>query len=147
MNKRKPILIVEDHPIMRESLREFLSDVGDIEICGIAETGEDGLRLCDELKPEIALIDVSLPGMSGLDLAEKLSQTHPEIASLMLSGHQEITYVRRAVAAGARGYVLKGDPHDIVNAISEVSHGRNYFTPDLRTSIDELTGGSKKGQE
>ncbi len=139
MIKRRPIIIVEDHPIMRESLQEFLSEVPGIEVCGATATGEEALLLCDKLKPEIALIDVSLPGMSGLELVEKLSLSHPEIILVMLSGHQEITYVRRALSAGARGYVLKGDPQDILAALEEVGQGRNYFTPELRPALQEFS--------
>lgn len=138
MNERKPVLIVEDHRIMRDSLLEFLADVPGVEICGVAATGEDGLRMCRELHPRIALIDVSLPGMSGLDLAEQLHASDPLIATVMLSGHQEVTYVRRAVAAGARGYILKGEPADIVAAINEVAHGRRYFTAQLRPAAEDL---------
>lgn len=122
------VLLVEDHPIMRETLSELLSDIPEVELDGTAASGEEALSLCETFTPNLALIDVSLPGMNGIELVEALLIRHPETACLMLSGHQENTYIQRAIAAGARGYTLKGDPAEIEKAIQQVIKGGNYVS-------------------
>lgn len=127
------IFIVEDHAIVRQMLGEFLARL-DIEVCGVAESGEEALeRLSGSAAPDVVeadlvLIDVSLPGMTGIDLAGKLQAQRPSLPSLMYSGHREMVYVKRALAAGARGYLVKGNPRELEGAIDQVLDGKTYVS-------------------
>lgn len=125
------VLIVEDHDIMRESLVLSLQDQPDIEVCGAFESAERSLTMLPTVQADLALIDVSLSDMSGIDLLWTLKQQRPDLCALMLSGHAEPTYVVRALAAGASGYVLKGRASEIPVAIREVIAGRQYLSPAL----------------
>jgi DNA-binding NarL/FixJ family response regulator len=114
------IFLVEDHEIMREMLQEFLSDEPELTVVGAAENAEEALDTLDGVPVDLVLVDVSLPGMSGIDFVRTLKVRRPGLPCLMLSGHAEESYSRRAMEAGARGYLTKGDPEDIVPAIYEV---------------------------
>ncbi len=123
------IFIVEDHPIMREMVREFLAeDASDLEVCGMAETGEEALEHLDGAEADLALIDVSLPGMTGIDLVKELLARRPGLPCVLYSGHGEAAYIERGLAAGARGYLLKGDPYELVGAIRQVLDGETYVS-------------------
>lgn len=122
------LFIVEDHPVMRQSLRAFVKRQADIEVCGDANTGEAALEQIAETQPDIVLIDVSLPGMSGLDLLEILRERHPTLLCVMLSGHGERSHVDHALMAGARGYILKGDTDDLAIALRKVIQGETYLS-------------------
>ncbi|MFW5973190.1 MAG: response regulator [Bacteroidota bacterium] len=121
------IFIVEDHPYMREILRQYLEMEDDFEICGVAETAEIALESIPLASPDLVLVDVSLPGMSGIELVTRLRAADPDVACLMLSGHGERSHVRRAAEAGARGYVLKSDTSELSAAIRRVATDKSYF--------------------
>jgi DNA-binding NarL/FixJ family response regulator len=131
-----PTLLVEDHPLMRETLSEFLRELSAIELIGMVATAEEALSFCEEQRPELALIDVSLPGMNGIDLVSELHARYPGMRCLMLSGHREVSYVERALANGASGYVLKGDPSELLRAVDAVARGETYLSDTVRSGID-----------
>lgn len=117
------IFIVEDHPLMRAVLQEFVDDHPDMEVVSTAESGEQAVQaLADSTggRPDVLLVDVALPGMSGIDLVRRVKARWPGIRCIMLSGHLRSTYVERAFAAGAVGYLPKGKPEDVVAAIRRV---------------------------
>jgi DNA-binding NarL/FixJ family response regulator len=122
------LFIVEDHPIMRQSLRAFMKRQAGICVCGEAATAEAALVQIAEAQPEMLLIDVSLPGMSGLELLEQVRQHHPDVLCVMLSGHGERSHVDQAMMAGARGYVLKGDTDELADALHKVIQGETYLS-------------------
>lgn len=126
------LFIVEDHLVMREMLVAFLTNRSGYEVCGAAESAEEALGRLGELGYELALIDVSLPGISGIELVEAIRLRWPDIRCLMISGHGERSYVERALEAGARGYVLKGDPYELPEAIEQVMSGETYLSESLR---------------
>ena len=126
------IFIVEDHPVMREMLIAFLTKRSGYEVCGAAESAEEALERLGESGCELALIDVSLPGISGIELAQAIRLRWPDIRCLMISGHGERSYVEGAMEAGARGYVLKGDPYELPEAIELVMSGGTYLSEPLR---------------
>lgn len=122
------VFIVEDHPIMRSALSSLVGRERDLAICGQAVTGEVALERIAGSTPDVALLDVSLPGMDGLELVEVMQARFPSVACLMLSGHGERDYIDRALAAGARGYVLKGDVGEVVTGIRAVAGGEVYLS-------------------
>lgn len=125
------VYIVEDHALMRETLAEFVEDEPGWELCGCAANAETALHELSERDADLALIDVALSGMSGIDLVPLLVARQPALRCVMLSGHAESSYVGRAFAAGARGYVLKGDPASLVEAMETVARGERYVSAGL----------------
>jgi DNA-binding NarL/FixJ family response regulator len=101
------VLLVDDHSLVRRGFRRMLEDEEDIHVVGEASDGEEAVKLARSLKPQVIVMDCALPGISGLQATRKILQIAPETLILMLSMHAEETWVRQAIDAGARGYVLK----------------------------------------
>lgn len=129
------IYIVEDHPVMRETLQDYVVLEPNLEICGMADSAEAASEALDAAAPDVVVVDLSLPGRSGLELVEEI-QTRWGTPCVILSGHGERTYVGRALACGARGYVLKGNPGDLPLAIARVLEGEIHLSPALRRRMD-----------
>lgn len=126
------IYLVEDHPIMREMIGEFLTTREDLVVSGTAATALAAFRELEKLEVEVVLVDTALPNMNGIELVRKLLARRSETRCLMYSGHTQQTYVRQALEAGARGYVVKGSPRELVTAIHEVVDGGTYLSRKLR---------------
>ena len=108
------ILIVEDHDVVRESFRELISMEPDLEVSGAVGSGTEALARLEDLLPDLVLVDISLPKMSGIDLVQRLSARHPALKTLIVSGHERELYIRQAEQAGAAGYVSK---HEAVETL------------------------------
>lgn len=133
------VFVVEDHDIMREMIIEFISRFPELEICGSTDSAEDALKHLPDAGANLVLVDTSLPGMSGIDLIAELRERHPDLRCIMLSGHSQLTYVRRALEAGADGYILKGDPYEFETAIQKIIDGERYISESLRSG--DMLGG------
>jgi DNA-binding NarL/FixJ family response regulator len=107
MAEKISVLLVDDHSLVRRGFRRMLEDEEDIYVVGEASDGEEAVKLAKSLKPRVVVMDCALPGISGLQATRKILQLAPETLILMLSMHAEETWVRQAMDAGARGYVLK----------------------------------------
>ena len=127
----KRIYVVEDHPRMRELLREWIEALPGLSICGTAESAEAALDELPAAQADVVLIDMSLPAMGGIEFVAALRERHPHVRCLILSGHNETRYVERALAAGAQGYLLKGEPAEIEEAIATVLAGGRYLSAGL----------------
>jgi DNA-binding NarL/FixJ family response regulator len=125
------LLIVEDNATFADTLVQFLSRFGDYTVAARISSGEGALELLPGLAVDLALIDVSLPGMSGIELVSAIREIQPDLPCVMLSGHHDRSYVRRALAAGAQGYVLKQNPFDLVEAVRLVLTGHTYLSAEL----------------
>ena len=125
------VFIVDDHPAMRLALHSRLEREADLAVCGEAATAETALEQIGWAVPDLVLIDVSLPGMSGIDLARALRERHPDLPLAMLSGHGEKGYVDQAFKAGVRGYILKGGGAELAVAIRQVMRGGRYLSAEL----------------
>ena len=124
-DSRKRILVVDDHPVMRKGVVQWITHHDDLEVCGEAETVLDAISLVEKSKPDLVLTDISLKGKDGLDLIKSLGAMYPELPVLVLSMHNESLYARRALRAGARGYIMKKDGGEhVVEAIREIFQGR-----------------------
>ena len=134
------VLLVEDHATMGRMLARFLREWGKMEVWAVVETAEAALakmaeRPASASQPDVALVDVSLPGMSGLDLVVELARLYPRLCCVMVSAHGNPGYVRKALANGARGYVTKGDPPVIVEAVRCVLTGELYLSADVEQAL------------
>jgi DNA-binding NarL/FixJ family response regulator len=129
------LLIVEDNSTFANTMIHFLSRLGQLTVAALAPTAEAALELLPQLTVDLVLVDVSLPTMSGIDLVAAMREQHPDLRCIMLSGHHERDYVRRALAAGARGYVLKENPLDLLEAVRSVMAGETYLSMELRPQV------------
>lgn len=128
------LVLVEDHPILARTIERFLTRYEDISIVATIESAEAALAQLPDLAVDLALIDVSLPGMSGIDLVATLHEQQPDLNCLILSGHTEPDYVRRALSAGAQGYITKGKPALLIDAVRRVLAGEIYISEELRNT-------------
>jgi DNA-binding NarL/FixJ family response regulator len=130
--KRGRVFLVDDHDVVRTMLDMYIRRTQDLSICGMAASGEEALELATAETCDVALLDVAMPGMSGIELAHRLRERRPGLKCLMLSGHAEQVYVKGALEAGALGYVMKGDPDAILSAIRYVLRGEVYLSNEVQ---------------
>jgi RNA polymerase sigma factor (sigma-70 family) len=151
------VVIADDHTVVRQGIRGVLEDVEGLRVVGEAGDGEEALALVRELQPDVVVLDVNMPGRTGLDVAGELRDEGASARVLVLSMHDDPEYVLQAVRAGADGYVLKDvAPAELRDAVRAVHEGREYFTArvtqqlsvglrreieeeQLRTRLDALT--------
>ena len=123
------ILIVDDHPLVRAGFAQLIGDCPDLEVCGEAADMAEALRQIDKNPPDLAIIDLSLAGGSGLDLIEHIKSRNLDLLMLVASMHDETLYAERVLAAGARGYINKQEAQDsIIRAIRQVLSGKVYLS-------------------
>jgi len=133
------LILVDDHQLVRDGLRARLSDVPEISIVGEAGNAQDALVLAAQLCPDLMLIDVRLPDISGIELTAKLVDLVPNTRIMILSMYDNREYVLSALRAGACGYVLKDAPSgEIISAIKSVASGGNYFSSAVATAIANI---------
>lgn len=133
------ILIVDDHPLVRTGFAQLIGDCPDLEVCGEAGDMAEALRQIDGAHPDLAIIDLSLAGGSGLDLIEHIKSRDKNILMLVASMHDETLYAERVLAAGARGYINKQEAQDsIIRAIRQVLSGKVYLSQKM---TDRLLSG------
>ena len=130
------LMLVDDHEIVRTGLRMMLEAEPDLEIVAEMESGEEALERSAECMPDIVIMDVSLPGMSGIETTRALRDRHPDISVLALTIHEDERYFFQMLDAGAAGYLPKrAAPTDLANAIRTVHHGNVYLYPSLATAL------------
>jgi DNA-binding NarL/FixJ family response regulator len=140
MTDRITVLLVDDHALVRRGFRRLLEDDPGITVVGEGSNGDEAIRLMAELKPHVIVMDAAMPGTGGLDATRKIIAKYPKAAILMLSMHSEETLVRQALAAGARGYVLKNALElDLAAAVKRIAAGEQVLDPAL-VKPDPLPG-------
>jgi len=121
------LLITDDHGVLRAGLRALLNNEPDLEVVGEAASGEEALHLAGELQPDVVLMDVSLPGVDGIETTQRLMELRPDIRVLILTFHEDECLLEGAICAGAAGYILKrAVESELINAIRAVSRGELY---------------------
>ena len=125
------ILIVEDHKIVADLLADILRRSEKFEVAGMVHTAKDALERLSGQGVDLVLVDVSLPDTNGIELVAMIHEKYPHIPSLVISGHNTSLYVNRSLEAGARGYIVKDDIHDIVEGIQRVLDGGTYLSKQL----------------
>ena len=134
-NKAK-ILIVDDHPLVREGLADLVNKEKDLVVCGQAEDAYQAMEAIRELKPDMAIVDISLKETSGLELIKDIKIQHPSLPILTLSMHEESVYAERALRAGAKGYIMKREAtKKVVTAIRKVLRGQLYLSEKMTTRL------------
>lgn len=143
MNNRIKVLVADDHPVVRKGITSCLARQENLEIIGEAVDGREAVRKARELQPDLILMDISMPHMSGLAVTELLQREMPQIKVLVLSAQGNSDAVIRIIQSGARGYVLKDAPtDDLVRAIETVHRGESFFSPDVaRVALNQFIRG------
>ncbi len=135
---KKSIFLVDDHPLVREWLTNLINQQPDLSVCGEAETGPQAMQAILALKPEVAIVDISLKDSSGIELIKDLKQSLPGVAVLVLSMHEEAHYAERSLRAGARGYIMKRETtRKVIAAIRQVLAGELYISAEIATALAE----------
>jgi len=141
------ILIVEDHALIRAAVARLLADVPGFKVIGEASTGEEGIRLAKELMPDVVLMDIQLPSMSGLEATDKMIRQDSDIKVLILTIHTDEPYPSRLLQAGAVGYLTKGCGTDeMVRAILVVHSGQHYLSGDVAQRLALKSSNRAAGQ-
>lgn len=124
------IILADDHAVMRRGLRLVLEEQPDFEVIGEAGDGRQAVALAESLRPDVAVLDITMPNLNGIEAAHQIFSKQLGVAIVVLSMHSDEAYVLRALKAGARGYLLKESPEsDFIRAIRTVSEGKAFFSP------------------
>lgn len=130
------VLLADDHAVVRKGIREFLEEDGGVAVVAEAADGAEAVRLADELRPAVAVLDVQMPGVNGIEATRQIKAAHPEIRVLILTAYDEDPYVFALLRAGADGYILKNaDPDDLVAAVKTVAAGGKVLAPDVAAKV------------
>ena len=130
------VIIVDDHKLVTDCISLFLKGASEIEVIGVTHSGKDTLAMLKQEKPEVILVDITMPEMSGIELTEAVKKKHPSIKILILSMHSDYNNISDAIDAGADGYVPKDvSSEELVEAIVTVSKGKNFFHSTISDEI------------
>jgi DNA-binding NarL/FixJ family response regulator len=129
---RYQIVLAEDHRAFRRLLRREVERGEDLRVIGEVEDGQELLELLEEVSPDLIILDISMPNLNGLEAAQHLKRSHPQVKILFLSMHKQPAYVEQAWRSGAEGYLLKEEmDQSLLNAIGQIRAGTTYFSPIL----------------
>ena len=143
------VLIADDHSVVREGVRRVLESERDVKVCAEAGDGEEVLEMIEKHRPDIVILDITMPRLSGLETLERVKAKHPKVKTVLLSFRAEPPLIQSAVSLGADGYLLKNARKDeILAAIREVMRGGCYFSPPIaREIVDQIREPGRKGGE
>ena len=140
MNKLR-VVLADDHPIMRKGLRLLVNEQADMEVVGEADNGREAIAVAQRLRPDVVVMDVSMPELNGLKATEKLKELCPETKILTLTRHSDDGYLQQLLQAGSSGYVLKqSNPDELVRAIHAVANGQIYLDPAVMEKVVNKLG-------
>ncbi|MEP7016272.1 MAG: response regulator transcription factor [Verrucomicrobiota bacterium] len=132
----KRIVIVDDHPLFRKGLEQLINNSDGFSICGEAGNAAEAMSVIRKIKPDLAIVDLSLPGANGVELIKNIRAEFQKLPVLVLSMHDESLYALRALRAGAQGYVMKEEVlENVITAIKEVFTGRPYLSPNMSAKL------------
>ncbi len=140
-------MVVDDHAIVLHGLKELINSEPDLEVIMTAESAEHALDMLREQVPDIVVTDISLPGLSGLELIKAISRLHPDLPTMVLSMHDELVHGERALRAGAKGYLVKQEaPEKVIKAIRKVLAGERYLSERMQTLLAHKVRGRPTNQ-
>ncbi len=138
------VLLADDHAVVRKGIREFLTEPGDIEVVAEASDGDEAIVLLEQIKPDVAVLDIQMPKRTGIEVCRHVRAQHWPIGILILTAYDDAPYVLAVLQAGANGYVLKtADADDIIQAVYDVHEGKSVLDPAIaRRLMTQLAGQS-----
>ena len=132
------ILLADDHAILREGLRTLLEGQGEFEVVGDAANGREAVELAELHNPDVAIVDVAMPGLNGIEATRRITANNPKTAVVILSMHSDESYILRSLKAGARAYLLKDSlKTDLIEAVRAAVRGKSYFSPKVSQVLKE----------
>jgi DNA-binding NarL/FixJ family response regulator len=138
MAQKNKIVLVDDHPLVREWLANLINEQSDLQVCGEAGNAPEALKLIGSVKPRIAIVDITLAGGSGIELIKNIKASYPDVATIVLSMHDESLYAERALRAGARGYIMKREAtKKVLQAVQAVLNGKLFVSEKVSAMIAE----------
>jgi DNA-binding NarL/FixJ family response regulator len=132
------ILLADDHAVVRDGVRALLEKQSDMAVVAEAADGREAAQMADEHRPDVVVMDIGMPNLNGIDATRRILSAHPQVAVVILSMHQDESYVLRSLKAGAKGYLLKDSLRsDVLDAIRAVAQGRSYLTRKISRMMQE----------
>jgi len=143
--KNIKILIADDHEVVRDGLKNILLTLGNISVVGEVANGEDAVNQYNTLKPDLVIMDISMPGMNGIEATRIIKENDPEAKILVLTMHDNQEYLNQIIRSGAKGFVLKNtDKDELLQAVKTVAAGENFFSKDIsKLTIDNYIRSAK----
>ncbi len=143
MTQQIRVIVADDHEIVRRGVREYLAGEPDMQVVGEARNGAEALHLVDELRPDVLVVDIQMPEVSGVEVTTRVKQQHPECQVLVLTAFDNDPYIFALLKAGASGYLLKtAGPDDLVRAVRVVHEGQSWLGPEVaKRVLAGLAGG------
>ncbi len=130
------VFLADDHQMFRQGLRTLLASTSDIDVIGEASDGQQCLRQIEQLKPDVAVLDIAMPGLSGIEVTRRLRKIAPDTGAMILTMHADCYYAVESLKAGALGYMLKEESFDmLIDAIRTVATGKMFISPTLETPV------------
>ena len=140
------VVLADDHALVRAGFRSLLEALAGVQVVGEAADGREALRLIGELRPDLALIDIAMPGLNGLEVVARGAKEHPRTRVIVVSMHAQDEYVRRALVAGAAGYMLKhADSRELEMAIRSVAAGETWLSPSVSKKVVAAYSKNERG--
>ena len=141
---KKRILLVDDHQLVLDGLDNFISELSSVEVIGQANNGQDAITYADALSPDLILMDLDMPILSGIQATQDIKRNHPKIKIIIVSMHNEKGLIKKLISFGADGYLMKNSSkQEVLDAIESVLEGHKYFSEEVLTSLDN----SKKSDD
>ncbi|MEW9031995.1 MAG: response regulator transcription factor [Planifilum fimeticola] len=140
------VLLVDDHAVLRDGLSSLISLEPDMEVVGEARDGEEAIKLVESTRPDVVLMDINMPGMSGVEAIRRIHSKHPQVAVLVLTMYDRDEYLYESIRAGATGYLLKDAPSgDVIAAVRSAHRGESTLHPVMaRKLLNNLSGGERR---
>lgn len=143
------VLIVDDHEVVRDGLKNIITSIGNISVIGEAEDGDSAIKAYASLKPDLVIMDISMPGMNGIDATKFIKEKDPDAKILILTMHDNQEYLNQIIRSGAKGFVLKNtDKDELLEAVKTVASGENFFSKDIsKLIIDNYIKSAKETEK
>jgi DNA-binding NarL/FixJ family response regulator len=147
-DQRHRVLLLDDHPMTRYGMARLIEQEPDLVVCGEAENGHSALAAVKTEKPDVVLVDLTMPGGEGIEFIKDMRALHPEVAVLVVSMHDEEVYAQRALRAGSRGYIMKSEGGEqLIKAIRQVLEGKIYLSEKMAGEVLEVFSGHRQRGE